>query len=120
MAWRSLARSVRSISKSWVKTGRCVASMVSARNTRPGQTTYTGSSIPADPTQCKGYVRSTGNVALTGNADFASLDGTYAVTIPANSSVMVYFAAEETYDANLPAASTGPIRLNVKTESFAP
>jgi hypothetical protein len=85
---------------------------------------YSGTTIPTSTTDrenCKGNIRSSGTAALTGNVQFASLDGTtYGVTIPANASVMVYFAAGTTYDPNQPSLSTGPVKLSVKTDSISP
>lgn len=60
-----------------------------------------------------------GNSTLTGNSAFASLDGTRQVTIAANSSVQVYVAAgNQTPTTTTP--TTGPVALNVRTESIAP
>ena len=84
---------------------------------------YDGTTIPSTEAArkaCKAGVGDYGTTALTGSGSFASLDGTRAVTIPANSSVQVYFASYYAYDASDPAESTGMIKLNVKTESVAP
>jgi hypothetical protein len=84
---------------------------------------YDGVAIPtteAARKACKGSMGDYGTSALTGDADFASLDGTKAITIPANSSVQVYFASYYAYDASTPGESTGMIKLNVKTETVAP
>ncbi len=88
-------------------------------------TVYEGATIPTTDTArkaCKGTITDSGNTALTGGSsslNFASLDGTKAVTIPANSSVQVYFASYS-YDASNSSASTGMVNLSVKTESVAP
>jgi hypothetical protein len=84
---------------------------------------YEGATIPttaAERQACKGAVNDTGNSTLTGSSAFASLDGTRAITIPANSSYQIYFAAYYAYDPTDPTESTGLIQLNVKTESIAP
>lgn len=84
---------------------------------------YDGTAIPtteAARKNCKGSLADYGTSTLTGDTDFASLDGTKAITIPANSSVQVYFAAYYAYNATTPSETTGMIKLNVKTESVAP
>jgi hypothetical protein len=86
-------------------------------------TAYPGTAIPtteAARRACTGGYSDFGTTALTGDDDFASLDGTKAVTIPANSSVQVYFASYDPFDASNPNATTGMLKLNVKTESVAP
>jgi hypothetical protein len=67
---------------------------------------------------CDKGTNSYGTTALTGDSKFASLDGARAVTIPANSTVTVYVAADKAYDAAKPAESTGPVKLTVRTESL--
>ncbi|MDF2695842.1 MAG: hypothetical protein K0S65_4225, partial [Labilithrix sp.] len=84
---------------------------------------YKGTAIPTSEAArkaCTGSYNDYGTSSLTGDGAFASLDGTRAVTIPANSSVQVYFAAYYAYDSSDPTESTGMIKLNVKTESIAP
>jgi hypothetical protein len=84
---------------------------------------YDGATIPttdAERKNCIEGVGDNGTTTLTGNINFASLDGAKAVTIPAGGSVQVYFAAYPPYDPDSPTSSTGMIKLNVKTESFAP
>lgn len=84
---------------------------------------YDGTAIPttdAERKNCKTGLGDFGNSTLTGDTAFASLDGTKAVTIPANSSVQVHFASWLEYEAATPEDSTGMILLNVKTESIAP
>ncbi|MBX3210082.1 MAG: hypothetical protein KF764_33940 [Labilithrix sp.] len=82
---------------------------------------YTGTQIPgteAARRACTGTVNDFGNSSLTGDGAFASLDGTRAVTIPANSSVQVYFASY--YAAGGSSPATGMVKLNVRTDSVAP
>jgi hypothetical protein len=68
---------------------------------------------------CTKGVSTYGNSSLTGNSSFASLDGTTRqVTIPANGTATIYLAAYNAYDATKPADSTGPVKLNVRTESL--
>lgn len=67
---------------------------------------------------CDKGVAISGTASLTGDIKFASLDNTRKVTIPAGGTVSVYVAAEKAYDASKPAESTGPVKLNVKTESL--
>ncbi len=84
---------------------------------------YSGSNVPATEAarkNCVGSGNDSGNSTLTGSTSFASLDGTRALSIPANGSAQVYFASWYSYDANDPSKSTGMIKLNVKTESVAP
>lgn len=85
---------------------------------------YEGATIPSTDAQRKNCIKGVaddGDTVLTGDSNFASLDGTAgAVTIPAGGSVQVYFAAYYAYDASTPTKSTGMLKLNVKTEAFAP
>lgn len=84
---------------------------------------YDGTSAPtteAARKNCKGSANDFGDTALTGDSDFAALSGTNAVTIAPSSSVMVYFASYDAYSAANPSATTGKIKLNVKTESVTP
>lgn len=87
---------------------------------------YDGTSVPTSDTArkaCKVKVGDTTSSSspvylLTGsNSSFASIDttGTTQLTIPANSSIMVYSAA---YSSILSAVT--PIIVNVRTESVAP
>ncbi|HVJ91676.1 MAG TPA: hypothetical protein VM580_17865, partial [Labilithrix sp.] len=81
---------------------------------------YPGVTVPttdAERKACVGEVADFGNTSLTGSSAFASLDGLAAVTIPANSSVMVYFAS---YFGPTSSNTTGAIKVNVKVESFDP
>lgn len=82
---------------------------------------YDGATPPASEAERKACVKGVGDygtTALTGDSDFASLDGTKAVTIPAGGSVTVYSASYYAYDAATPSESTGPLKINVKVESF--
>jgi hypothetical protein len=84
---------------------------------------YEGATIPttaAERQACKGAVSDNSPGTLTGYTEFASLDAARAITIPANGSYQIYFAAFDEYDPTNPAESTGLIQLNVKTESIAP
>lgn len=67
---------------------------------------------------CDKGTNTLGTASLTGDSKFASLDGTRKVTIPAGGTVSVYVAADKAYDASKPAESTGPVKLNVKTETL--
>jgi len=67
---------------------------------------------------CDKGVGTFGTTALTGDSRFASLDNTRKVTIPAGGTVSVYVAAKKAYDATKPTESTGPVKLNVKTETL--
>jgi hypothetical protein len=83
--------------------------------------TYDGTTPPADDTQrraCVKCVASYGTVALTGDSSFASLDGSRVVTIPAGGSVLVYVGAYWAYEPLNPSKSTGPVKLNVRTETL--
>ncbi|MBS2014880.1 MAG: hypothetical protein JST00_18465 [Deltaproteobacteria bacterium] len=81
---------------------------------------YDGATPPADDTARKACVklRTFGTTALTGDAKFASLDGTSAVTIPAGGTVTVFVGAYNAFDATKPADSTGKVKLNVQTMSL--
>lgn len=79
----------------------------------------TGPTVDASRKDCL-RLNSYGNSTLTGDSRFASLDGSQGVTIPAGGVVSVYVAADKSFDASKPTESTGPVRLNVRTESLAP
>lgn len=84
---------------------------------------YPGATVPttdAARRACVGSMGDYGNTSLTGDSEFASLDATKAVPIPANSSVQIYFASYSAFDAATPDDSTGMIKLNVRTETIAP
>ncbi|MBX3222612.1 MAG: hypothetical protein KF795_18985 [Labilithrix sp.] len=66
---------------------------------------------------CEKGTNSLGTSSLTGDNKHASLDGTRKVTIPAGGTVTVFVAARTAYDAAKPADSTGPVKLNVRTET---
>jgi hypothetical protein len=81
---------------------------------------YEGATVPATDAArkaCKGYARDTGNTWLTGNYDYASLDGSSAVTVAPNSSVQVYVASQEGFSVT---TTTGAVKVGVKTDSIAP
>lgn len=61
-----------------------------------------------------------GNSSLTGDDRFASLDGSRKLTIAAGGTISVYVGAEKGFDASKPSDSTGPVKLNVRTESLSP
>lgn len=94
----------------------------------PGGTTfktnlaaYNGVTVPTGAEARKACVKgvdTSGNSSLTGSTMFSSLDGTYAVTIPANGKVLVYVAAHNAYDAANPTASTGLVKVNVRLDSL--
>jgi hypothetical protein len=83
---------------------------------------YAGSAVPATDAArqaCVSGVGDVGTVALTGDPQFASLDGESAVTLAPSSSVMVYVASLVPFsviqDGDHPLASTR-VRLDVRTE----
>lgn len=84
--------------------------------------TYDGAAIPTTTAARKACTKNGdyGTTSLTGDADFASIDGTDAVTIPAGGSIQVYNASYPEYSASNPANSTGMIKFNVKTEEVLP
>jgi hypothetical protein len=82
---------------------------------------YDGTTPPASDPQrqaCVKGVASYGTVALTGDSNFASLDGTRVVTIAPGASVIVFVGAYNPYDPSFPLSSTGPVKLNVRTETL--
>jgi hypothetical protein len=84
---------------------------------------YDGATIPTTDTQRKNCIKGVGDsstTALTGDSNWASLDGTRAVTIAPGASVQVYFAAYQAYSSSNPSKTTGLVKLNVRTESVAP
>lgn len=84
---------------------------------------YAGSTVPTTETArkaCEVGVATYGNTQLTGDAKFASLDGTRKVTIPANGTVTIYVGAEKAFSSQAPAESTGPVSVVAKTEAIAP
>jgi hypothetical protein len=84
---------------------------------------YAGAAIPTTDAQRKNCLKGVGDygtTALTGDDDWASLDGTRAVTIAPGASVQVYFAAYASYSSSNPSKTTGLVKLNVRTEAVAP
>jgi hypothetical protein len=83
---------------------------------------YDGATIPTTTTARKACTKNGdyGTTSLTGNSEFASIDGTDAVTIPAGGSIQVYNASYPEYSASNPSNSTGMIKFNVKTEEVLP
>lgn len=82
---------------------------------------YLGTTIPtteAARKACAEGVDTLGTTSLTGSSMFSSLDGSYALTIPANGKALVYIAAGNAYDPSNPTASTGLVKLNVRTDSL--
>ncbi len=80
-----------------------------------------GATVPVSDAERKACVKgisSSGTAALTGNSSFASLDGTKAVTLAPNETVVVYLAAYNAFVAATPALSTGKVMLNVRTEQL--
>jgi len=67
---------------------------------------------------CVGGIGDFGTTSLTGDAGFASLDGSKAVTIPPNASVHIYIASYEPFVSSEPSTSTGNIKLTVRTDSL--
>jgi hypothetical protein len=81
---------------------------------------YQGATIPttdAARKACKGYAKDYGNSTLTGGWEYASLDGSSAVTIAPNSSVQVYVASHEGFSVS---TTTGSVKVGVKTDAIAP
>lgn len=75
---------------------------------------YAGAATPATEAARKACTKGTnsfGDSALTGSVDFASLDGTDAVTIPAGGTVRVYLAGEL-------ATSTGTVKFSARTDKL--
>lgn len=75
---------------------------------------YAGAATPSTDAARKACTKGTnsfGDSALTGSTDFASLDGTDAVTIPAGGTVRVYLAGEL-------ATSTGIVKFSARTDSL--
>jgi hypothetical protein len=80
-----------------------------------------GAATPTTDPQRKACVQGVndfGNDSLTGDSSFASLDDVDAVTIPANGTVTIYNAAQDKFSAANPTDSTGPVKLNVRTEQI--
>lgn len=81
---------------------------------------YDGAAIPAtleERRNCLMGVSDMGTSSLTGDSKWASLDGARAITLAPGASVQVYTAAYPAFNTSNPDASTGEIKLNVKTES---
>lgn len=81
---------------------------------------YDGATPPSTEAERKACikVKTSGTTALTGDAKFASLDGTTAITIPAGGTVSVFVGSYNAYDPTKPADSTGKVKLNVQTVSL--
>lgn len=81
---------------------------------------YDGATPPSTEAERKACikVKTSGTTALTGDAKFASLDGTTAITIAPGATVTVFVGAYNAYDATKPADSTGKVKLNVQTVSL--
>lgn len=80
---------------------------------------YAGASAPGSDAArqaCDKGVGDFGAAALTGDANFAALTGTSAVTIPAGGSVTVYSANYYQYSAADPDAAVGNLKINVRTD----
>jgi hypothetical protein len=76
---------------------------------------YSGSQPPSTDAQRQACVRGVNSAAMP------KLQGTTnSVAVPPRGSVMIYYAASTEFDQTNKFASTGMVRLEVKTESFAP
>lgn len=75
---------------------------------------YAGTATPTTEAARKACTKGTnsyGESSITGSADFASLDGTDAVTIPAGGTVRVYLAGET-------ATTTGLVKFSARTDKL--
>jgi hypothetical protein len=75
---------------------------------------YAGTATPSTDAARKACTKGTnsfGDSTITGSTDFASLDGTDAVTIPAGGTVRVYLAGEL-------ATSTGTVKFSARTDKL--
>jgi hypothetical protein len=81
---------------------------------------YAGDTAPTDEASRKACLKATtyGSQSLTGDSNFASLDGAFKqVTIAAGGTVSVLVEASNAFDPAKPALSTGKVKLNVMTVS---
>lgn len=75
---------------------------------------YAGAATPTTEAARKACTKGTnsfGDSSITGSTDFASLDGTDAVTIPPGGTVRVYLAGET-------ATTTGTVKLSARTDKL--